>query len=694
MRSVWCDGQSHAPDSFVPAFSALFRFQHDENDMKKQDTHNQSNPGPNYDGSGDPTAMVTGVSSTADSTDEVLNRKQAAQLLGLSLAAFDRRKGIPRHIVGSVPRFVRHELISWVQAQPPNVDSGRPTNCALTVATPPTNSKPTPATAMGSLKSAAHTGIGGSTHICAQVVGTAAQRERVPLATDDRSKLIKSLQRCAQMAVERLKSGPRPLNSKGTSAASEVSSKRPLATGDASALAFKEKLVKSSSMNRDGALDREEVGAVHSGASSTANHVSRSAPTNSDVHESTPSIVVENSLDQSCVPERLVKMELEQVQKAKVNHDATIDEISDAFSAFPDLTVAERESIQALETELPGTPSGTLLNLIVDLRVGMHEATLLGLDVVRMESCLPISKADALARIEMYQSQMRRQKACEAKPVDVMAICPGPECKVPNKWWGAERYPGEIAQIKIDLRPSKLDMYLSVEEHTANLLYWLREQPRLDSFAEKALSRAVKVRISRLRVILVDMMNKAKANAEESLESVPDERQSKSPEVTTEGTHTKTDDEIRNDPVLTDEEKDQILLARKLRPLVDAEMAAKERQGAEDSARAKMHVLALLEFVLNRAPFDSHVELTTQETDRALFAKPSSLNAALFQICKKSHRWKHARQLTENCNGRTVWSNEYKRGSIQRAGRSWISQDGRAIAGQQARMLIGAYAEQ
>ena len=47
---------------------------------------------------------------------EFLTRRQAAAVLQVSLATFDRLK-VPRHLVGCSPRFLLDELRDWVRAQ-------------------------------------------------------------------------------------------------------------------------------------------------------------------------------------------------------------------------------------------------------------------------------------------------------------------------------------------------------------------------------------------------------------------------------------------------------------------------------------------------------------------------------------------------------------------------------------------------
>ena len=54
------------------------------------------------------------ASALAAQPPEILTRKQAAELLQVSLAKFDRLRDLPRHLVGCSPRFLRSELVAYV----------------------------------------------------------------------------------------------------------------------------------------------------------------------------------------------------------------------------------------------------------------------------------------------------------------------------------------------------------------------------------------------------------------------------------------------------------------------------------------------------------------------------------------------------------------------------------------------------
>jgi len=47
---------------------------------------------------------------------EVLRRVEAAELLRVSAATFDRLQ-LPRHLVGSSPRYLRSELLEWLRGR-------------------------------------------------------------------------------------------------------------------------------------------------------------------------------------------------------------------------------------------------------------------------------------------------------------------------------------------------------------------------------------------------------------------------------------------------------------------------------------------------------------------------------------------------------------------------------------------------
>ncbi len=317
-------------------------------------------------------------------------------------------------------------------------------------------------------------------------------------------------------------------------------------------------------------------------------------------------------------------------RQAKINHDEVN---SDQPDASLELTPDERECLENVKKHLRGTRPWALLDDVVDLQAGIHTAELAGSDLVRTESFLPITIPHAKERIRLYRAEIQRQRDSENEPCDVMSIQPNPESLVPNKWWGTERSPGEIKQIRIDLRPSKLKSYLTVEDYKDMLQYWLNEQPRLESFADKALARAVKARIKKLQAIIVEKINQRKSKVAEPQEQVPERTESEEAQAPAAGTHTKTDDEIRSDLVLTEEQKEEILCARRVRPLVEARFAAEQQRAAERVAQSRKHLMALLEFVLSRAPFDSNVELTAEETDRALSGLASSLREDYRRLC-------------------------------------------------------------
>lgn len=303
------------------------------------------------------------------------------------------------------------------------------------------------------------------------------------------------------------------------------------------------------------------------------------------------------------------------------------------FYVSLELTPDERECLENVKKHLRGTRPWALLDDVVDLQAGIHTAELAGSDLVRTESFLPITIPHAKERIRLYRAEIQRQKDSENEPCDVMSIQPKPEFLAPNKWFGVERYQGEIKHTRERLRPSSLKPYLTVEDYKESLIFWLIEQPRLDAFGDKSLSRAVKARIKKLRALIVEKINQRKSKIVEASEEAPEETEDKVPVELSNGTHTKTDDEIRNEPGLTQEVKDEILHARRARPLADAEMAAKKRRTAESLTRSKEHVVALLQFVLGRAPFDSVVELTAEETNRALSGLPSSLSEDYRRLC-------------------------------------------------------------